>query len=131
MERSRRIKYAVATVPTQVVLAVVLAVAMARLAEGDSGEWSDLIGVLIGIVLGPSIGLALMIVLVLRALSTSTLKTIVAGASAGVATFAAVIMTLNATGSALAMLVVVTTLSTSAVWIVSGRTNYGMERDTR
>jgi len=134
IDRSTRIKYAASTAPTQIVLAFVLAFAFSRsatISSNGSEGWGDLIGYLVGMVLGPAIGLALIIVLVLRRSSTSVLRTLIFGTSAAVATWVVEVLTLATIGNLFAMLAVVATLSTSAVWIVSGRRDHGVGQGIR
>lgn len=121
MERSRRVKYTAATAPTQLVLSVALAAVLYLAVRDDSGEWADVIGVVLGIGFGPPLGLALMIVLLFRAQGKPMGKALLTGALSSVVAFAAILLMLSALENALAMLAVVTVSSTVAVWILSGR----------
>ncbi len=121
MERSRKLKLAAATVPVQLVLSVLLALLFTQLAEGDSGEWADLIGVVMGIVLGPCLGVAVMIFLVQRARSVPTAKALLAGAASAASAFVVTLVLFGTSVHPIAAIVIIFALSTVAVWVLSGR----------
>ena len=121
MERSRRLKLAAATAPVQFVLAILLALLFAQLAEGDSGEWADLIGVVMGIVLGPCLGFAAMIFLVQRARSVPTAKALLTGAAGAASAFVVTLVLFGTSVHPIAAIVIIFALSTVAVWVLSGR----------
>lgn len=121
MEYSRRLKFAAATAPLQIVLSVLLTIFLAQLASDSSGEWADLIGVVMGIVLGPCLGVATMVFLVQRARVVTPMKAFLFGVSSAVIALA-VTLTLFGIGiHPFAVIVIVFALSTAVVWTLSGR----------
>lgn len=121
MEYSRRLKFAAATAPLQIVLSVLLAIFLAQLASDSSGEWADLIGVVMGIVLGPCLGVATIVFLVQRARVVTPMKAFLFGVSSAVIALA-VTLTLFGIGiHPIAVIVIVFALSTAVVWTLSGR----------
>lgn len=122
MERSRRLKLAAVTAPVQFVLSILLALLFAQLAEGNSGEWADLVGVVIGMVLGPCLGAAVMIFLAQRARSVPAARALLAGAAGAVSAFVVTVILFGAGVHPFAAIAIVFALSTVAVWVLSGRT---------
>lgn len=121
MDRSRRLKLAGATAPVQFIMSVALALLLARLYRDDSGEWSDLIGVVVGMVLGPCVGAMLMTVLVQRARSVSAAKALLAGGTAGIVTFVAILILFGTGIHPVTALLVVVAVTVVAMWVLSGR----------
>jgi hypothetical protein len=122
MERSRRLRLAAATAPVQFGLSVLLALLFAQLAEGSSGEWADLVGVVIGMVLGPCLGAAVMIFLAQRARSIPAARALLAGAAGAVSAFVATVVLFGLGVHPFAAIAIVFALSTAVVWVLSGST---------
>jgi hypothetical protein len=68
VQRSRRLKFTVATPFAQVGSAALLGVVLSRFGRDDASGWGDLIGAVIGVIFGAGIGFGVVLVLVARAL---------------------------------------------------------------
>ena len=121
MERSRRLMYSAVTALLQFVLSVLLALVFAQLASDSSGEWADLIGVIMGIVLGPCLGVAIMMFLVQRAREVSAGKSLLIGAAGAVAAFALTVALFGTGIHPFVAIAIIFVLSALGVWILSGR----------
>ena len=120
MDRSRRLKYSAVTAPLQFVLSVLLALLFAQLGRESSGEWADLIGVIVGIVFGPCLGVAVMVFLVQRARSASVGKSLLVSVSGAVGAFALILIMFGVGIHPFVAIAIVFVLSSLGVWVLSG-----------